>query len=372
MSYITVSNIFCRKVATICVGLLAIVSSLTAYTDSGAEHQTAQAWPISLGCSGGNILDKTSMYCCSGTLGSSVKDANGTLYILSNNHVLARSNQAALGEDVNHPGMIDQNCGTSGVVADLSKFVTLKFKSGRSVPLNTVDAAIAQIRSGAVRTDGFILDIGTLSANTVGAFVGQAVQKSGRTTGYTVGSVAAVNVTVDVGYSKSCGGAANQVARFVNQIRITPGSFSAGGDSGSLIVEAGTVDPNTGKPRAVGLLFAGSSSSTLANPISSVLSSLGVSMVGQTGAALASTTSQPTAEAQRTALATATAVKERNSARLFAVPGVIGHGATVDDKGNPVIEVYVAADNAARAQDVPKQLEGVSLRTVVTDRFVAF
>ena len=250
--------------------------------DAGSDHQVDQTRPIELGTSGGNILDRSMLYCCSGTLGSLVQDALGNLYALSNNHVLARVNVATPGEEINQPGQIDQKCDQVGVVADLSDFVVIKFKKGRGGggAANEVDAAIAQVRADQVRSDGSILDIGTVSANTVAAFVGQTVQKSGRTTGLTFGMVSAVDVTVDVGYSAECGGPLNQTARFVNQIRIGPGGFSAGGDSGSLVVEEGAVDSNDGRPRAVGLLFAGSSNSTLINPIDSVLTLLGVSMVG--------------------------------------------------------------------------------------------
>jgi hypothetical protein len=82
---------------------------------------------------------------------------------------------------------------------------------------------------------------------------------------------------VDVGYSQICGGAANLVARFRNQILINTPAFCAAGDSGSLIVE----DVNS-EPRAVGLLFAGSSdgNQTLANPIGAVIDAFGVTMPG--------------------------------------------------------------------------------------------
>jgi hypothetical protein len=233
------------------------------------------AWPIDLGTSGGNIEDRTSTYCCSGTLGALVEDGSGTQYILSNNHVLAKSNNAAVGDDVNQPGMIDQNCAPDGVVADLSDWVDLKFKQGRSRPSNKVDAAIAEVRPGAVGSDGTLLDIGPISGTTLAATPGLAVQKSGRTSGHTTGTATAIDVTVDVGYSRECGGASNQVARFNNQIRISDASFSTGGDSGSLILEAGA----SGLPCAVGLLFAGSSSSTIANPIDDVLSAFGVTLV---------------------------------------------------------------------------------------------
>jgi len=262
---------------------LLIVWLGSARADDGSTHQSDQPRPIELGTTGGNINDISSAFCCSGTLGSLVEDTDGQ-YILSNNHVLARTNTASLGEYIIQPGLIDQSpvCSqdTNDVVAHLSDFVKIQFKKGKRVPLNEVDAAIAKVQNGNVDMDGSILDIGLVSANTVSAVsIGQYVQKSGRTTGLTFGEVAAFDVTVDVGYSKECGGGTNQVARFVNQIRITSGDFSAGGDSGSLVVEAYPAD---GLPRAVGLLFAGSSSSTLANPIGAVLSAFDVAMVSGT------------------------------------------------------------------------------------------
>ena len=95
---------------------------------------------------------------------------------------------------------------------------------------------------------------------------GQAVKKHGRTTGLTHGEVVAVNAIVTVGYSTGS-------ARFVKQIIISPGSFSDGGDSGSLIVTESGNNP-------VGLLFAGSDLYTIANPINLVLSRFGVSIDG--------------------------------------------------------------------------------------------
>lgn len=346
--------------------LLIAVVQPTAVADSGAAHQVVQARPIQLGTSGGNINDRSRLYCCSGTLGSLVEDSAGFQYILSNNHVLGRVNSGALGDDVNQPGQIDQNCGQTGIVADLSVFVPIKFKKGNNVPLNTVDCAIAAVRDGAVRVDGSILDIGPVSADIVGAFVGQSVQKSGRTTGWTSGSVAAVNVTVDVGYSAQCGGASNQIARFVNQIRVTPGTFSAGGDSGSLIVENGSVSPTDGLPRAVGLLFAGSSTSTIANPIGPVLNSLNVTMAGAAPAKIGA----PAPSANAKAIGRANATLSRNSARLFAKTGVVGHGVGLSASGKPVIEVYVEDDSAKSA--LPKQLDNIPVNVVVTGPFQAF
>ena len=78
-----------------------------------------------------------------------------------------------------------------------------------------------------------------------------------------------INATINVNYGEDSG-----VARFVNQIIIRPGRFSAGGDSGSLIVVNGDGDDR--KP--VGLLFAGSPSITVANPIGPVLTRFGVTI----------------------------------------------------------------------------------------------
>ena len=71
------------------------------------------------------------------------------------------------------------------------------------------------------------------------------------------------------------------VARFVNQIIITPGSFSAGGDSGSLIVVDGKGKNKADDRKPVGLLFAGSSFATIANPIDAVLTRFGVTIDGE-------------------------------------------------------------------------------------------
>ncbi len=94
------------------------------------------------------------------------------------------------------------------------------------------------------------------------------MQKYGRTTELTSGQVQELNVTIEVCYElifTIC----TKSAHFVDQIGIGPGSFSAGGDSGSLIVAKGSNDP-------VALLFAGGSNRTFANPIGLVLSRFGV------------------------------------------------------------------------------------------------
>ncbi|HWY70926.1 MAG TPA: hypothetical protein VNX88_19825, partial [Terriglobales bacterium] len=100
----------------------------TAKADIRVHHdnQDPQSGPIKLGTSGGNSTDTTksgnSLFCCSGTLGSLVSRA-GTLYILSNNHVLNKSDQGAVGDPISQPGLADSNCGQSGIrtVANMSQ-----------------------------------------------------------------------------------------------------------------------------------------------------------------------------------------------------------------------------------------------------------
>jgi hypothetical protein len=248
---------------------------------SGADHRTSQARPISLGTSGGWRHDLANGYCCGGTLGSLVQKG-GVQYILSNYHVLeadivngGNSRVAEPGDPVIQPGLIDVGCNQNNAqdVATLSGI--------KSLPGSNVDAAIAQVMSGQVRTDGAILDIGTISSTTVGAGLGMAVKKSGRTTGLTRSSVSGLNATVSVAYDNECAGGAAFTKTYTGQILVKNKSrgksFIAGGDSGSLMVE----DVTTNAPRAVGLLFAGSSTTAVANPIDQVLRFLGASMVGQ-------------------------------------------------------------------------------------------
>ena len=93
------------------------------------------------------------------------------------------------------------------------------------------------------------------------------VHKFGRTTGYSVGFVETTLMDVLVDYEIG-------TLTFQDQI-IIKGlnglAFSAAGDSGALIVERNT-------SRAIGLLFAGSATHTIANHIGDVFKALNVSL----------------------------------------------------------------------------------------------
>ncbi len=393
-----------------------------ALADGGAEHRLEQlSLPIVLGTSGGNInnfgQNASGIWCCGGTLGALV--TNGTnYYILSNNHVLARVNQTPtpsftltsssgipiihyfVQENIIQPGLIDQgqdsgegNCAQddSETVANLTKFVQIHFDdedSTNNSPVNNVDAAIALVVEPNDVSEE-ILDIGQVSTTTVpmSEALNMRVKKSGRTTGLTNGKVRAINVTSNVGYTDECGDGVVRTAYFENQILVWGGGFSAGGDSGSLVVERVDV-----APRPVGLLFAGSQVATIINPIDTVLDELSdelgssLTIVGASGGTIPPPPEEEDGGGPPPGrgggrflsgdgpfgLEVASAVKERHEDRLFDIPGVVGTGISVDDDGNPVIEIYVERATRAAGRPIPQALEGVPVRVVETGRFIAY
>ena len=179
-------------------------------------------------------------------------------YILSNNHVLANSNVANIGDPILQPGPADGGVFPRDMIARLSRYVPIRFWTSTSKPLNYVDAAIAEGKFQDLDREiywcGYIKDLYTAPQ------VGDILQKCGRTTGFTTGRVTAINATIDVNYGSG------RVARFARQIVTTP--MSAGGDSGSLVLHR--------NEDAAGLLFAGSSSATIINNILFVQSLLRV------------------------------------------------------------------------------------------------
>jgi hypothetical protein len=318
----------------------------------GNDHTARQARPIQLGVSGGNSGDLANGYCCSGTLGALVTDGQKQ-YILSNTHVFAgdavsggNGKVARVGDDINQSGLIDVGCQVipGDMVADLTDWATFgQFN---------IDAGIAEVRAGQVRTDGAILEIGPIANTTAQAFVGQAVKKSGRTTGFTRGSITGLNASITVGYTDECAGNSFSVS-YTGQILINnKGSrFLDSGDSGSLMVEDVAVNP-----RAVGLLYAGSSSIAIANPINDVLNHFGVTMVGGAASAGASTAAE-NGPASKKGLAAAIAVQQRHARELMNVPGAIGHA--VGAGNSPVVKILVREITPGAQAAAPRQLEGI-------------
>src|SRR5262249_35548694 len=190
---------------------------------SQSIFQVTQTRPIKLGTSGVNVNDISKRFCCSGTLGSLVTKG-GVQFILSNNHVLARSNSGVVGEDVSQPGLVDSACSVpaADIVADLSEFVPLGS--------NNVDVALAATRAGNVTATGEILAVGVPASTIANATVGRGVAKAGRTTGLTCATIASVNTNVNVQYQRGCGAGKKFVISYTNQVLINSPTFSAGGD----------------------------------------------------------------------------------------------------------------------------------------------
>ncbi len=368
-----------------------------------ATHQTLQSTPILLGSSGGNNNDYDTqgnqiIDCCGGTLGSLIQNSSGTQYILSCNHVLARSDQASAGEMIVQPGLIDNNCTPNGdgsgtvPVAALTAWVPLSSNT------SNVDAAIAQVNSGAVNSSGEIQELGAVDAGVLApaapgisstggkgenAAINMSVAKSGRTTGLTCASVTAINLDVQVSYFKDCAETQSYLTKtYTNQIGIEGNEFSDAGDSGSLIVDSSNAEP-------VGLFFAGgvtnqNLSEGVANPAPSVLAALG-SQQGTTYT-FVGTTDHPVSclnygnatatAAQATALTSgqkARATQALSSARALVNPstGILGvaTGKSNDHSGEAVVIVYTDQSMAA---SVPQTVGGVRTQVIpTTSRAVA-
>jgi hypothetical protein len=261
---------------------------------SPVSHEAAQSTPVLLGASGGNNNDydltgNQIADCCGGTLGSLIEDSGGRQYVLSNNHVLARSDHGSVGDAIVQPGLIDNSCTPNGygpgttLVASLTAWLPL------SAAATNADAAIAQVGSSTVSANGSILELGarqsdgSLAAAPPGVSstggkgetgtLALTIAKSGRTTGLTCGAISAVNVDVTVDYFDDCAETKPYLTKtFTNQIGLTGSAFSDAGDSGALVVDASNAEP-------VGLYFTGGmdangTSQAVASPAGDVLSEL--------------------------------------------------------------------------------------------------
>lgn len=352
---------------------------------SPLENEAPQTGADVLGTSGGNAHDSANQYCCGGTLGA-LLSIGGQPYVLSNNHVLARTDEAVPGDSILQPGLLDTDCGLqpSYTVATLSYAPRLQDASTK------VDAAIAQAATGAFDPSGAILGFGSASNGTLanaapardpeditraGAPL-PTVVKSGRTTGLTCGGISQIAVDFNVRYNTACDGSGDEFTKlFTNQIAISGAAFADSGDSGALLADQQTAQP-------VGLLFAGNSTETFANPIEDVLRSVAgyaaqqnpndvsVEFVGgdhhpvtclqYDGHSTAPTPSPVSAARMEAAQEVITRLR---SALLASNAGIleVAAGASLDAPGQPAIVVYMDASRAT--EPVPAVLEG--LRTVV-------
>jgi hypothetical protein len=369
------------------------------FSNPATQHQAQLPTPILLGSSGGNNNDYDTnssnqiVDCCGGTLGSLIKNSGGTQYLLSCNHVLARSDQAGKGEMIVQPGLIDNNCTPYGEGSGTTPVGVLT----ASLPLNStstnVDAAIAQVDSGAVNTSGDIQELGTLQGNgTLAAAppgitstsgkgesgsINLVVAKSGRTTGLTCASISALNLDVEVDYYKNCAETEAYLTKtYTNQLAIEGNQFSDAGDSGSLVVDVSNAEP-------VGLFFAGGVTNTgmsegVANPAPTVLAELSAqqgttyTFVGTTDhrvSCLNYGNSTATAAQARTLSGAQTALAQQAlaQARLLVNPsaGILGAatGKSNDRAGEAAVILYVDQSTSVA---VPQTVADVRTEVILT------
>lgn len=383
-----------------------ILLNTSGVSSSPLTHEVQQtSAPVLLGSSGGNNNDYDLSNgqisdCCGGTLGSLIQNSSGRQYILSNNHVLARSDQAKVGETIVQPALIDDNCSPFGItgatisaVGTLSGFLSLKSST------TNVDAAIAEVNSGAVNTSGAILELGALQNGTLAAAppgisstggrgepaaLNMVVAKSARTTGLTCATVSAISLDVNVDYYTDCAESKPYVTKtYTNQVAISGNQFSDSGDSGALVVDTLTAEP-------IGLFFAGGVDSSgvsvgVANPAHEVLNELNAmsgttyTFVGTTDHAVSclnygNTTATIAQAAILTAAQSARTEQAMNQARMLvsSSAGILGVaiGKSADQPGDSAVILYV---DPSKNVNVPTTVNGV--RTLViptTANAVAF
>lgn len=227
----------------------------------------------------GNFMD-------AGTLGALVRDINGVLCGLTNNHVAGSCNHADLGLPILAPGVFDVIAGGLDPFTIGHHHSTLKMTPGSiSIvnPSENNDAAIFRIRDESIVTS-YQGDAYDTPATSLPLQAGMKVEKVGRTTGHTQGVVQCqIAGPVPISYTASNYG-------FNGKVYFDPAFFIIGdndifsdhGDSGSLIV---TTQPD-GSKAAVGIVVGGATSGgapggkiTIALPISTILSRLNVTLV---------------------------------------------------------------------------------------------
>jgi len=381
---------------------------------SPSVNQAPQGGAISLGTSGGNDNDYDTYLdhsgnpyiadCCGGTLGALVEDVAHNQYILSNNHVLAESDQAMIGDTIDEPGLIDNGCVPLSHAGSLLRPVgALKYYVPLATQTSNVDAALATVLSGAVDRTGSILQLEAPKANAASlhsnvplgsappmAGIGEMLNasnlgdiqlaKSSRTTGLTCSTVETVDLTVRVDYFKDCAESQPYHSKvFTGQIGIAGDKFSDSGDSGALVVDAANAQP-------VGLFFAGGTDGdgiglSVANPIGDVLRELGT-QAGSRFSVVGTSTPHKVAcirydESPNSALTIPVSSEEMTRAQFIAETtgaslinseaGILATaaGKSLDSPGDPALIVYV--DKSRQRIAITPTFDGLRTQLIPTD-----
>lgn len=349
--------------------------------------------PVPLGSSGSNAnaicLTPAPGFCFGGTLGS-LLTSNATppaVVILSNNHVLGLSDGATMGQEVTQPGVIETGCSLTGTinVATVTNILNLQTQP---IPAFPVDVTTAQITTGQVDLTGTILELGALSngvpqpappaAGTgMAASMNELLTKSGRTTGLTCAKVETLNTSAHVEYEEGCATTTSFTVAYTDEIVVAnmsnEQSFIGDGDSGSLAVDQATAQP-------VALMFAGSDTSAIGNPVADVLNALHTS-TGHTysfvggalhtvpGCSLPGLSSVKVTPQASAALPSSTAQRGQAAAanystQIMSTPGVsaYGGGGSLDAPQEPAVLIFVAPRGSHAG--IPTTIDGVRTRLI--------
>jgi hypothetical protein len=184
-----------------------------------------------------------------GTIGGLVISGDRA-FMVSCNHVLAANDPAAIGLPIYQPAWVDGG-NAADEVAVLTHYDPLEIGVR-----NRRDIAIAEVvLAGGVDIRPLDFTLDPLGIYRVPQ-VGDAVSKSGRTTGFTSGVVAETDVLINVDFGPELG-----IIAWSGTVRITGSPFVQGGDSGSWVYD--------GAMNMVGMVFAGNPSGMgwLINPL---------------------------------------------------------------------------------------------------------
>ncbi len=382
---------------------------------SPLDNQAAQTSAVQMGSSGGNNNDldvdanNNPTDCASGTLGALVKDQASNLYMLSNNHVFAESDQGTAGDPIIQPGLVDTGCTqfpgnittpTGGTGAAIRSIGTLQYWVPLIDQSGNVDAALAATSAANVDASGAIIALGgagggnnPIRAAAPAAGTGEVltaanvnnihVAKSGRTTGLTCSSVDTIDANIKISYYKDAAETQFYISKtFTNQIGMPGNYFSDAGDSGSLVVDTANAQP-------VGLFYAGSIGTatqpgeSFAQPIGEVLTQLaGLSQApgGTTFTVVGGSPHKVNCldyDANTAAASAVVSASRMSAARAAAAgpgaavidpgKGILGvaAGKSMDHPGRPAVLVYVD-QNRAGSIAVPQTIGGLPTRVIPT------
>src|SRR5271170_7875815 len=376
----------------------ASISNFVQFTIDSINLQSYNA-PVPLGTSGGSANaicgSGTAEFFFVGTLGSLL--TNGTnFFVLSNNHVLGLRDGGAVGQEVTQPAVIETNCSLTGTinVATVATIINLQTQPIPAFPVDVTTAQIITTPSPQVDTTGSILELGTLSTvngvqvpqpappaagSGMAATVGQLLAKSGRTTGLTCSTVDSIDTSmIEVGYSIGCATTTSFNVIYSDEVvvgNMTNGqNFIGDGDSGSLAVDAATATP-------VALMFAGSDTDAVGNPVGDVLNALkstnggatftfvgagthavpGCSLPGLSSVKVTPSAAALAASATQRAQTAATS----NGTQILNTPGVsaYGQGGSLDAPQEPAVMILVAP--GASHDGIPATIDGVRTPSIV-------